>query len=74
MAGGTLYVRDAGKTLGLTCRFVMHPCCELLLKKPMPDMRVRRTHHGKSDDFPRWVLRKLDLEIKFSPAYPASVF
>ena len=27
---------------------------------------------GKSDDFPRWVHQKLDLEIKFFPAYPAS--
>ena len=69
---GRLMTGMPGRGWGYICRFEMHPCCQLLLGQPVPARRVRRTHHGKSDDFPRWVQQKLDLEIKFFPAYPAS--
>ncbi len=70
---GRLMTGMPGRGWGYICRFEMHPCCQLLLGQPVPARRVRRTHHGKSDDFPRWVLQKLDLVIKFFPARPAPV-
>ena len=63
-----------GRYRGYICRWKMRAVLLTASKKTRPDMRVRRTQHEKSDDFSRWVLRKLDLEIKFSPAYPASFF
>ena len=69
-----LHDRAAGKGLGLYMPFRYAGVRLLLLKKTTPDIRARRTHHGESDDSPRWVLQKLDLEIKFFPVYPASFF